>query len=122
MVVSASINGSDVFCFCFFMLICFRIGWLVGFSGVSIISLFSWFFNVALRQKSCLRQRFLTVVNLLFVGMFIMVNQVQVNSLVIGYSFKYTDKIKCFSATSHRSHSIGSPRSFSVSAYMLRAS
>ena len=29
-----------------------------------------------------------------------MVNQVQVNSLVIGYSFKYTDKIKCFSATS----------------------
>ena len=24
-----------------------------------------------------------------------MVNQVQVNSLVIGYSFKYTDKIKC---------------------------
>ena len=51
-----------------------------------------------------------------------MVNQVQVNSLVIGYSFKYTDKIKCFSVTSHMSHSIGSPRSFSVSAYMLTKS
>ena len=33
-----------------------------------------------------------------------MVNQVEVNSLVIGFSFKYTDKIKCFSATSHMSH------------------
>ena len=33
-----------------------------------------------------------------------MVNQVQVNSLVIGYSFKYTDEIKRFSATSHMSH------------------
>ena len=46
----------------------------------------------------------LSTFNLLFVGMFIMVNQVQVNSLVIGYSFKYTDKIKSFSATSHMSH------------------